>query len=83
VTEKSERTRWISIAVKVPPIVREFGGREDKLYGESNPVLAFNGDCHVAFLYKSGTWGTVHGEKLEQVTHWMPLPEIPRKAGVR
>jgi hypothetical protein len=71
--------KWIPVEEKLPEIVREFGGRDNKMYGESVQLLIWDGrDMHVGYFYKSGTWDSIDGNVIKKPTHWMPRPEPPR-----
>lgn len=69
---------WISVEDRLPEIVNEFGGRDNKMYGSSVPVLIVNkGIVEIGEFYKSGNWAMSEGSGLRQVTHWRPLPAPP------
>jgi len=52
---------------------------KDRLPSEGN-YLAFlnNGFVCMAFFTKENNWCEMWGTKTLDVTHWMPLPEIPQ-----
>lgn len=58
-----ERTRWIPVTEKLPDEIE---------------VLVFDGDDNIFLaILSDGQW-TTDGYDID-VTHWMPLPEIPRE----
>lgn len=81
---------WISVKDKLPEMTEEVtevdGDREYTLWYESKPVLVFDETVYdetsrmqTAVLTDDGDWLTTFDEKrLENVTHWMPLPDEPK-----
>lgn len=70
--------KWISVKERLPEILDG--------HFISKEVLWINcyGEIEVSFLEKlrSGLridWGEAGLYKLDQVTHWMPLPELPKE----
>ena len=82
-------SEWISVKDKLPEMTEEVtevdGDREHTLWYESKPVLVFDETVYdetsrmqTAVLTDDGDWLTTFDEKrLENVTHWMPLPAEP------
>ena len=61
------KQEWISVLDRLPEVYED--------------VLYFNGQSvGVDFICSDGTWcdEEVHGK---HITHWMPLPEAPKKGG--
>lgn len=81
---------WISVKDELPEMTEEVtevdGDRECTLWYESKPVLVFDETVYdetsrmqTAVLTDDGDWLTTFDEKrLENVTHWMPLPDEPK-----
>lgn len=63
--ELRERTRWIPVLEKSP------------LFNIECLVYTSEGYQYVAALLVGGWWTEGVDEFLENVTHWMPLPEKP------
>lgn len=82
---------WISTKDELPEMTEEVtevnGDREYTLWYESKPVLVFDktiydetGRKQTAVLTDDSSWLTTFDEKrLENVTHWMPLPDDPQE----
>ena len=82
--------QWINVKDKLPEMTEEVtevdGDREYTLGYESKPVLVFdktiddeNSRMQTAVLTDDSDWLTTFDEKrLENVTHWMPLPDEPK-----
>ncbi len=82
--------QWINVKDKLPDMTEKVtevdGDREYTLWYESKPVLVFdetmydeNSRMQTAVLTDDGDWLTTFDEKrLENVTHWMPLPDEPK-----
>ena len=80
---------WTSVKDELPEMTEEVtevdGDREYTLWYESKPVLVFDKTVYdetsrmqTAVLTDDGGWLTTFDEKrLENVTHWMPLPAEP------
>nr|DAL93005.1 MAG TPA: Protein of unknown function (DUF551) [Caudoviricetes sp.] len=80
---------WTNVKDKLPEMTEEVtevdGDRECTLWYESKPVLVFDETVYdetsrmqTAVLTDDGDWLTTFDEKrLENVTHWMPLPDEP------
>lgn len=65
-----DRGRWIPVTERLPEA-------DDKGYGYSDVVLAFDGNVECAYYHpESGTWATAN-ENMLCVTHWQPLPPLP------
>ena len=60
-----EKKRWISVTEKTPE------------YDMPQLVLNADGDALIA-NYAYGEWFDTWGQDVE-VTHWMPLPEVPEE----
>jgi len=79
----TEKTAWISITHKTPKLGVSIS---NGFMWESERVLACGPSYGVgiACYYASEGlkdfwwWKNRHGEKLEGITHWMPLPAPPR-----
>lgn len=83
--------QWINVKDKLPEMTEEVtevdGDREYTLWYENKPVLVFdktiydeNSRMQTAVLTDDGDWLTTFDEKrLENVTHWMPLPDEPKE----
>lgn len=81
---------WIGVKDKLPKTTEEVtevdGDREYTLWYESKSVLVFDETVYdetsrmqTAVLTDDGDWLTTFDEKrLENVTHWMPLPDEPK-----
>ena len=82
--------QWINVKDKLPEMTEEVtevdGDREYTLWYESKPVLVFdktmydeNSRMQTAVLTDDSEWLTTFDEKrLENVNHWMPLPDEPK-----
>ena len=72
----AEHHRWISVEDELPP-------KESEYEDFSIVVLATNGNDVYKGLYRSGEylsgWFTHDMWELDNITHWMPLPEPPAK----
>ena len=70
--------RWISVEDELPP-------KESEYEDNSIVVLATDGNDVYKGLYRSGEylsgWFTCDLWGLDDITHWMPLPEPPKKGG--
>lgn len=87
--ENAPSAAWTSVKDKLPEMTEEVtevdGDREYTLWYESKPVLVFDETVYdetsrmqTAVLTDDGDWLTTFDEKrLENVTHWMPLPAEP------
>ena len=69
---------WISVEDELPP-------KESEYEENSIVVLATDGIGVYKGLYRSGEylsgWFTCDLWALENITHWMPLPQAPKKGG--
>lgn len=82
---------WIGVKDKLPEMTEKVteidGDREYTLWYESKPVLAFDettfderSRIQAAVLTDDGVWLTTFDERrLENVTYWMPMPELPKE----
>lgn len=73
--------RWIDAQKNPPPIIDR-----RSMTSESVLILRDNGRCSVAYYCNSaedGDYWTTDDDKTmycwEEVTHWQPLPELPKK----
>lgn len=71
-------TNWISVEDELPP-------KESEYDDNSIVVLATDGNGVYKGLYRSGEylsgWFTCDLWALDDITHWMPLPQPPKKGG--
>ena len=75
---------WVSVNDRLPPIKENYPGSGT---GHSKPVLVYmpgkpkGDDYDVQRCYRGGRGDTtsIHWDWGEPVTHWMPLPIIPKK----
>lgn len=71
-----EHPNWISVEDELPP-------KESKYDDNSIVVLATDGNGVYKGLYRSGEylsgWFTYDLWELDNITHWMPLPNPPKK----
>lgn len=70
--EALERTRWIPVSERLPK-----KGKYVLLWSEDSPGV-FTGVYFCERFIVNGFWGKV--EDLS-ITHWMPLPELPKGGG--
>lgn len=73
-----QHPRWISVEDELPP-------QESEYEDNSIMVLATDGNGVYKGLYRRGEylsgWFTHDMWKLDNITHWMPLPAPPEKGG--
>lgn len=75
---------WVSIEDKMPELIFKNGSK----LGRSNPVLTVNANYEISdenpevqVLCKGGRGDltTIYwGGFIKEVTHWMPIPELPK-----
>ena len=73
----SKQSEWISVEERLPS---EDEQRDE--YGELVPFLVCEKDTK--YPYRAFYDGTIWGDglmKIKGITHWMPLPEAPKKGG--
>lgn len=77
--------RWIDAQKNPPPIIDR-----RSMTSESVLILRDNGKCSVAYYCNSaedGSYWTTDDDKTmygwEEVTHWQPLPELPKKGDAK
>jgi len=77
--------RWIDAQKNPPPIIDK-----KSMTSESVLILRDNGSCSVAYYCNSaedGDYWTTDDDKTmycwEEVTHWQPLPELPKKGDAK
>ncbi len=77
--------RWIDAQKNPPPIVDK-----KSMTSESVLILRDNGRCAVAYYCydaEDGNYWTTEDEKTmyewEEVTHWQPLPELPKDGDIK
>lgn len=75
--------RWRSVTERLPdhPYRLEVDEADDDELAEvfySKPVFVYDGEVHLAQHYTTGEWLSVDSDAwYKDVTHWMPLPELP------
>ena len=64
--------KWIDASLEVPPS----HDHEISIY-----VLIITHDYHImsGFVDFENEWYDSHGDNVETVTHWQPLPEMPNE----
>ena len=77
-TNLSTPAKWISVKERLPEIP------DGHLISKEVLWISCYGEIEVSFLEKLRSelridWGEAGLYKLDQVTHWMPLPEPPKK----
>ena len=67
---------WISVEDKMPDCYSQ----HNKDYG-SGYVLGYTrfGEIEITQLWNNEKWETDAFERLDYITHWMPLPPLPKK----
>ena len=76
------QAQWISIEDRKPKLTHS-----DGIYKRSDTVIVTNGKYCTAANWVHSTWAGWYSwydgdeEELEDVTHWMPMPEPPKKGG--
>jgi len=70
IAELEEKQRWIPVSERLPEVYRN----ED---GEFIPFLVCEGDGDRPFIAMYGGTNWHAGIFVPDVTHWMPLPELP------
>lgn len=65
---------WIPVEEELPKLTIDSWRSEDVFFATDD------GKSHFGFYSNKGVWfSSVYGFNGHQVTHWMPLPEEPRK----
>ena len=66
-----ERVCWISVKNRLPEII--------KPYGHTASVLVTDGEnMGIDMYFKADGWYEQGMYKSNPITHWMPLPELPK-----
>ena len=73
IAELEEKQRWIPVSERLPEVYRN----ED---GEFIPFLVCEGDGDRPFIAMYGGTNWHAGIFVPDVTHWMPLPELPKES---
>ena len=65
VTDNNVGSKWIPVAERLPEKLKE--------------VITYRGECgtSIEYTYGDGAW-FFDDEMVDDVTHWMPLPEPPK-----
>lgn len=69
-----QHPHWIPVEEELPKLTIDGWRSEDVFFATDD------GKSHFGFYSNKGVWfSSVYGFNGHQVTHWMPLPEAPRK----
>lgn len=74
--------RWISVKERRPKLKHKFENTQ-----HSEKVIVTDGEYCTSASWVHNTWAGWYGwladgdEELKGVTHWMPLPQPPKKGG--
>lgn len=77
------RGMWISVKDRLPETVETINRNSEDELSLSSPVLTFGKNCFAIAMVERDEHHEIFvsfdGDAIEEVTHWMPLPELPEE----
>ena len=77
------RGMWISVKDRLPETVETINRNSEDEFSLSSPVLTFGKNCFAIAMVERDEHHEIcvsfDGDAIEEVTHWMPLPEPPEE----